>query len=375
MQSKNLIRCSAAGSGKTWGICHDALKIVESIADKNVLITTYTNKGVDAIESELKKQNCGVLHNHIIVRSWYQFLLYDLIRPYQTFLTGINEVKSFDFSNLYGKINYGKVGTKTRYVNSNGDVKANYASEMAIQLDKLSGGKVSRRLSAIYSYIFVDEIQDMAGYDLSIIDMLMSSSAITVCVGDNKQATYRTHNTLKGKKKTGENIWMYFYDLNKKGLVKIENNLCSRRFNEKICKFANIIFPNENNITTCMNEKTGHDGVFLIRSEDVPAYFYYYKPVVLKYDKNTLTGCYSSLNFGQCKGMTFERVLIYPNKPLLKFISGESLSSPAKYYVAVTRPKYSLTIVVENDQISNIFQKSLINIGCTSITAWEYTGQ
>jgi DNA helicase-2/ATP-dependent DNA helicase PcrA len=375
MLSKNLIRCAAAGAGKTWGICHDALEIVNAGADEKVLITTYTNKGVEAVEKELKKQNFGVLDNRVVVSSWYQFLLRDLIRPYQTFLTGINEVKSFDFSNMYSKTNYGRTGTRARYVNRNGDVKANYASEMVTQLDKLSGGKVLQRLEAIYSYAFVDEIQDMAGYDLAIIDMLINSSISTVCVGDNKQATYRTHNTQKGKKQTGANVWVYFYDVKKRGFAEIEDNLCSRRFNKKICQFANKVFPNENNITTCMNEKTVHDGVFLIRPEDVPVYYDCYKPIVLKYDKTTPTGGYSSFNFGQCKGMTFERVLIYPNKPLLKFICGEDLSSPAKYYVAFTRPKYSLAIVVEDMRISNSFHKTIISTESTEISAWVYNEQ
>lgn len=373
MQSKNLIKCSAAGSGKTWGICHDALELAKESTSKKILITTFTNKGIETIENELKKQNYGVLHNKIIIRSWYQFLLHELIRPYQTFLTDINEIKSFDFSNLYGRTNYGKTGTKIRYVNSKGDVKANYASEMVIQLEKLSAGRALNRLSIIYSHIFIDEIQDMAGYDLSIIDMLLDSPISTICVGDNKQATYKTHNTQKRKKHSGSNIWLHFCDIKDKNLVKIEDNLCSRRFNEKICKFANAIFPNQNNITTCMCEKTEHDGVFLICPEDVEIYYNYYKPVVLKYDKSTCTQNYPSLNFGQCKGMTFERVLIYPNKTLLKFINGEKLSSPSKYYVAVTRPKYSIAIVVENAQVVNNFQEIVISLGRKEISAWEYT--
>ena len=40
MPSKNTIRMSAAGAGKTWGICHDALAVVASpLFTKRVLIT------------------------------------------------------------------------------------------------------------------------------------------------------------------------------------------------------------------------------------------------------------------------------------------------------------------------------------------------
>jgi hypothetical protein len=374
MPSKNLVKLSAAGSGKTWGICNDALSIVNDAANKKkVLITTYTNKGIEAINQEIKKQNYGVLSERIVVRSWYQFLLYDLIRPYQSFITGINTIKSFDFSNLYGKINYFAHGKKQRYINSRGNILANYASELALYLNSQSKGMVIDRLEKIYSHFFVDEIQDMAGNDLDIIDLLMDSAIITICVGDNKQATYKTHNTQKRKKQAGKNVWMFFNYLESKGKANFEYNLVSRRFNQRICQFANSIFPNENNISTCMEEKTDHDGVFLILKDDVPMYYDYFKPVVLRHDKNTLTDGYSALNFGQCKGMTFERILIYPNKTLRDFIFGKELSSQQKYYVAVTRPKYSIAIVLDEFPNNPSYQTETIRLGDTEITAKRFS--
>jgi len=368
MQSKNLVKCAAAGSGKTWGICHDALKIIRDDSNKKILITTYTNKGVEAIEKEFKLQNYGVLDKQVVIRSWYQFLLCDLIKPYQTYLTDINEVKSFDFSNLYGKRNFGKAGTKARYINRSGNIKANYASEMALQLNSKSKNKVINRLETIYASVFIDEIQDMAGYDLNIIEMIMDSSISTICVGDNKQATYKTHNTQKGKRQTGANVWSFFEHLQKSKRANLESDLCSRRFNNTICAFANIIFPNENNISTCMNEQTEHDGVFLLSREDISIYYDYFKPTVLKYDKNTQTDSYPSFNFGQCKGLTFNRVLIYPNNPLRDFITGIPLKSPQKYYVAVTRPKYSLAIVFDEFPDNNNCHRETLKLGEKTIT-------
>ena len=337
-----------------------------------ILIATYTNKGVEAIETEFKKQNYGVLDKHIVIRSWYQFLLYDLIKPYQTYLTGINEVKSFDFSNLYGKKNFAKTGTRARYVNRHGYIKANYASEMAIQLNAFSKNKVIERLEEIYSFVFIDEIQDMAGYDLNIIEMLMDSSISTICVGDNKQATYRTHNTQKGKKQTGANIWSFFDYVQTCGKANLENDLCSRRFNKQICAFVNSIFPNDNNISTSMEEETEHDGVFLVSRGDVAAYHDYFHPTGLKYDKNTSTEGYPSFNFGQCKGMTFDRVLIYPNNPLREFINGKALKSQQKYYVAVTRPKYSLAIVVDRFPDNENYKSEKIKLRNIEITVMRF---
>lgn len=376
MPLKNTIKMSAAGSGKTWGICNDALAIIaDPDYSKRVLITTFTNKGVETIEKEIRKQNHGVLEARIVVYSWYQFLLYELIRPYQTYIAGINEIKSFDFSNMFGRINYQTAGNKRRYINVHGNVLANQASELVILLNGRSKGLVINRLEQIYSHVFIDEIQDMAGNDLGVISLLLDSTIATICVGDNKQATYRTHNTSKNKKQTGKNIWEFFSSVSNSGKADVELNLVSRRFNEQICGFANLIYPNENNISTQMTETTEHDGVFLIMRDDVLSYYKAFLPTVLKYDKKTETDGFESFNFGQCKGVTFERVLIYPNGPLKDFINtGKALGSQQKYYVAATRPKYSLAIVVDTFPNNEKFAKETICVGKINIQAMRFVG-
>ena len=52
------------------------------------------------------------------------------------------------------------------------------------------------------------------------------------------------------------------------------------------------------------------------------------------------------MNFGVCKGLTFDRVIITPNGPFMDYINkGKKLASPEKYYVAVTRAKYSVSFI------------------------------
>lgn len=88
MSSMNLIKIECAGSGKTWSICHTALSIVSSYVDKRVAIISYTNRGVQAVQSEIKKQNNGIMHSRITVESLYSFLLRELIKPYQSYIFG-----------------------------------------------------------------------------------------------------------------------------------------------------------------------------------------------------------------------------------------------------------------------------------------------
>lgn len=349
MQSNNLIKIACAGAGKTWDICHEALHTVNGTDfNKRIAIISYTNRGIQAIETEIKNQNYGVLHHRITIKSWYTFLLSELIKPYQTYLFGINEIKSFDFSRTYGYVNKHVVGSKARYMSSNENIISNEASELVIQLNNKSNGEVIHRLEKIYDTIYFDEVQDLAGYDLEIIRLLTSSTIRIICVGDPKQATFTTNTGKKNKNISGKNMEIFFNELVKKDQITMISNLTSRRFNLDICAFANIIYPVKNLMNTSMNIVTGHDGVFMILESDVKNYYAHYNPQILRFDKKTDTMSLSAMNFGECKGLTFDRVMIFPNKTFLGFlVNGKVLGSPEKYYIAATRSRYSLVFVVK----------------------------
>lgn len=366
MRSHNLIRICAAGAGKTYSICKEA---VNNKDRRCTLIVTYTNKGLDAIIMELRKGNNGIIPSKVKIMTWYSFLLNELIKPYQTELFGINFLKSIDFSQMYGNINYRK--GKNRYINSCGDVVANEASKLAIELNAISQDGAFRRLEKIYSHIFFDEIQDMVGNDQELIGKLITETSMDVTVvGDEKQSTFTTHNTRKNKGTSGVNIWEYFREFERSGNAKVECNLVSRRFNSEICDFANYIYPSENSISTNMKEVTKHDGVFIILNSDIEVYFNYFKPTVLKYDARTNTHGFLSYNFGECKGMTFDRVMIFPNGPLKDYITkGKPLGSPEKYYVGVTRPKYSIAIILNSLPQGDNQEQIKIDCGRKKISA------
>ena len=220
---KNIIKISAAGSGKTYDICNDALNVVTG-GDKKALIVTYTNRGKNAVESEIRNQNKGVLHPQIAIKTWYRFLLSDAIKPYQRCITdggSFNAIKGIDYSRTYGAVNYQRKGTRARYLTNAGNVLSNQASELACLLDKKSNGRIIRRLSEIYSNIYFDEVQDLAGYDIDLLKLLLDSNISVICCGDNKQATFSTHNAKKNKYQTGKNIWQFFAGIDN---IEIEKN-------------------------------------------------------------------------------------------------------------------------------------------------------
>ena len=291
----NTVRLAAAGAGKTWKICNEALRISTELKEKRILMVTYTNRGVEAIKEELEKQSNGIIPPNIIILSWYRFLLRELIRPYQTYIGDVNEIRTIIYSLEHAR-NYEKVGAKRRYITSNNDVRSEEASNLVLLLNQRSNGLVFSRLEKIYTHIFFDEIQDLAGRDICILEELFASEI--------------THTTRTNKSKTGRNIFEFFDCLEKKKIITIEKQLSSRRFNQNICSFANSVYPNENNMTTIMNDITGHDGVFIISKKDAEKYYGYFRPKELRYDKNNKnTISQMAINYGECKGNTATSLL------------------------------------------------------------------
>ena len=81
----NEVVFAAAGNGKTYSICKQAKEIVEN-QNGCVLLISYTNEGIHSLEKEYRKQNDGILHEKVIIKSWYSFVLSEFIKPYQCLL-------------------------------------------------------------------------------------------------------------------------------------------------------------------------------------------------------------------------------------------------------------------------------------------------
>lgn len=372
MQLNNIVIMAAAGAGKTHDICKEVIENAKT-TNKKILITTYTNKGIESIEKEYKKQNNGVIDKNVVVLSWFQFLLRELVKPYQSsILNKINIINSIDFNHQYGYINFNSRGTLKHYMFTN-NILSNTVSEFAIDSNIKSNNKVMQRLEEIYSHIYIDEIQDLAGEDIEILNLFFNSKIQIQCVGDVKQSTYTTYNAKKNKKITGIHLIDFFKELERKGIITLLFNNKTRRFGREICEFSNSICNDKNNrIKSDKIYKEENQGVYLLDKKDFENYFKIYKPTILKFDAKTKID-YDSLNFGQCKGMTFDRVAIFPNKKYKEFLQkGKSLDSPCKYYVSATRAKYSIVFVVEKLFENDNFKYTNMSLGDNSIKVSKY---
>ena len=341
---------AAAGAGKTTFLVKRALEISE-----NILITTYTDANEQGIREKFYEIN-GCIPANVTIMPWFSLLIRHGIRPYQSYIianrvSGVFLVNKADRNLL--KL---KDTNEKKYVTASGNVYSNMIPKLPCVLDGLSNGCVFRRIRKIFSYVFIDEIQDFAGYDLEVIRKLHEVGCNMILVGDPRQTTYRTHYEAKYKKYAGGKIANFVQENIPEMKLDYTTLAKSYRNNQIICDLANQMYPNMRACDSVMNEKTKHDGIFWIEEKDIDSYMEIYNPIQLRYDRRTKVNTkFGAMTFGSAKGLTFDRVLIYPTQPMLNWLSGKSkdmkAESLSKFYVAVTRAKYSVGFVYKTKKI------------------------
>lgn len=372
--TQNKLIVAAAGAGKTTFLVNEALKI----KDKRVLITTYTQ----ANEAEIRKKIIEInkcVPSNITIQTWFSFLLQHGVKPFQGVLfekeiTGLILVNSQSGIKAYRKpcnecktkkvvkANCNKCKEPIFFGEEKNFEQHYFTKELKIYSDKLSkfvfrcneksDGSVIDRISRIYTHIFIDEVQDLAGYDLELLKLLFKTTSNVLLVGDPRQGTYSTNSSAKNKKFRKTAIVNFFEDDSLEIQKDTTSLTTNYRCNEAICNLSNKLFPDLPQIISGNIVKTNHDGVFLVRKVDLEDYLKTYSPVQLRENvKTKVLPNYSVMNFGESKGLTFDRVLIYPTKPILQWLENNSSklapTSLSKFYVALTRARYSVGILYD----------------------------
>lgn len=344
----NNVTIAAAGSRKTTSIVKEALEDLK----KRVLIVTYTLDNIEQIKSYIIKEE-GFIPTNISIQTWYSFLLANGVRPYQNFIYSKKRISSINFVQSRSTFKAKKTDIPRYYLTKSGDkIHTDKISEFICLINEKSKGKVINRLESIYDKVFIDEVQDLAGYDFEFLELLFKSNLEVLVVGDFRQATYFTNPSTKNRKFKGKNIHNLFKDWEKKGLCKInEKNECFR-CNQDICNLADSLYPDMTKTISKNTEDVMHQGIYLIQKKDVMSYVEEHNPKILRDNKRTDTMGLEAINFGISKGQTFDNVLIFPNNPMKKFLKDKLPSkladrTKANFYVALTRARSSVAIVCE----------------------------
>jgi len=344
--SENRVIIACAGSGKTTRLVTEAL----ANRDRRIAFVTYTNNNFREIIKRFSELNSGV-PKHVDVVTWFRFLLRECARPYQRSKYAGKRIESLLFVNQQSAKGIAETDTKRHYF-ANGDlIYSDKIAKFVVECEGKSGQNVTARLGQIYSHLFIDEFQDLAGWDLEFAKMLLQSRIRVTLVGDPRQHIYSTNPSSKNKQYLGIEIVKLLEIWKRDGLCTLEAMNGTHRCNAAICEYANALWPGMDSMKSLRNDTTDHDGVFLVAENAVNEYIKRYGPQVLRYDKRAETYGSEALNFGLAKGLEFERVLIVPTGPIKKYLQSGTLShveaSRDKLHVAVTRARHSVAFVYD----------------------------
>lgn len=355
---------AAAGSGKTTELVKRATQKAEN--GETVLITTFT----DACEEEIKKKLLlePKVYKNITVQTWFSFLIKHGVKPYQSYVTDtkINGLilesgrSGIKYTKKSGPVYWGEEENLEKfYFSSSGKIYSDKVAKFVIRCNEKSQGKVLNRISECFDNIFIDEVQDLAGYDLELLKLLFDCPSNILLVGDPRQATYSTNNAAKNKNFQKAEIVNFFSDQSIKLNTDDQSLTVNYRCSPKICEFSNKLYSQFPITTSGNNDSTNHDGLFLVEERLLENYLLEYRPMQLRYwVRTSVNDNYPVLTFGKSKGLTFNRVIIYPTGPMVEWLlnrNNELKPEPkAKFYVALTRAKYSVGIVVNKETLKKL---------------------
>ena len=363
---------AGAGAGKSTTVVDMAL--AEAADQRKVLLLTYT----EGNQSELLKKVCAkasVKPASLRIKGWFTFLLEELIRPYQAcmFPTRVENVL-FDTSDPHwnGRFQYrgcaeqlieGVYNPRHYLTKSQTRAHTTYISKLAYRICELTDGAPIERLSHIYRLVLIDEIQDLIGWDYEILKAIAARNDVElVCVGDFRQTLYATAHAKKAPKTMNEKLAAF-------GASGFDIRYLNSNYRsvQPICLFADRIHEGFFEFQAAASLAGGvpvvfadHVGVFAVKKSDVPAYLERYRPVILRGSRTTevaLCNGHRTYNYGESKGMGFDRALVFTTGKQRHFFGGKTNVFDADktekarnaFYVVATRARYSVAFVFEGD--------------------------
>lgn len=348
---------AAAGAGKTTFLINKAL----SETNGKVLVTTFTIENCAEIKRKLIAEN-GFIPSHITVKTWFDFLLNDCLRPYQCVLS--EKLHNLNIGFMY--IEGGQSALRTKetsfqhYFTKDWKIFSDKVSKFIIKTHEKDNNLIFNRLSRLYKHMYIDEVQDLSGYDFDIITNILNYVDNVILVGDPRQCTYSTNNLPKykpynngGIKEFRNKFWKDICELDESTLN------CSHRNEKIICNLSSLLYQTYTPTSSCACciDNDEHLGIYLIPKSKLENYLEQYSPVQLRLTASTKVNTnYSYMNMGVAKGLTLDRVLLYPTKDMVDWLSNHNHeladSTRAKFYVGLTRPKLSLGVLLDDKKIS-----------------------
>lgn len=333
---------AVAGGRKTQSIV-DACQWDDS---KRILVVGYT---ISSQEELRRRIHQGRIRTHTEVTGWFSFLMQHLIRPYLPLLYRGTHLTGLNFDGDPGRYTTG-LG---RFLDHDGRAYRLHIAKLAYEVMEASDGAVMDRLGRIYDEIFIDEVQDLGGWDLEIIAALLASSIQVTMVGDLRQALLDTEvRDPKNSGFRGEKLINWFLAMENKKLLTIEHRPTTYRCNQAIAEFSDTIFDptlGYQATESASPESHPHSGIFTVSEARATQYQATYDALCLRHSVSSGRALQLPfLNFGVAKGRTAPHVLIYPTQTIRTFLATRTPlngRTACGLYIAVTRAQHSVAFV------------------------------
>ncbi|HAG9011302.1 TPA: AAA family ATPase, partial [Escherichia coli] len=173
---------AGAGSGKTYKIIQDAIKVIE--AGGRVLVVTYTTNNQAELRSRFVELY-GKSSDDFVVKGLFSFYLEDLVRPYQNVVFP-ERITTTAFTEHNPHL---MPGTKNWYPNRGEKIGGTLnplhyltpcktkaytglLAKLATRIASMTKNAPAKRLKDIYYRVFFDEVQDLVGWDYDVIKAL-----------------------------------------------------------------------------------------------------------------------------------------------------------------------------------------------------------
>lgn len=341
---------AVAGAGKTTRLVRDAL----SCQSGRVLILTYTNANLDAIRQKLRELT-GSIPSHVTVLSWYSFMLRHGVRPYQAALYG-KPIRGITWVNGRSALRVPERQVRRHYIGGWGRIYSDKLSKFAVKCEQETGYAVSRRLGQTFSEVYIDEFQDLAGWDIDLVEALLIRGPRVVLVGDPRQHVYSTNQGPRNRHFSGLGLLNKLNHWETQGLCSIEYINDSHRLPDAVCALASAIWPELPALTPMASRMTREEEVSVLRvASDMARQYHESKQAqVLRYSVSTSCEFGQPMNYGESKGLEWDRVLILPNGTISRALERGNVhelpeSTRSKLYVAITRARTSVAVALSSE--------------------------
>jgi DNA helicase-2/ATP-dependent DNA helicase PcrA len=329
---------AVAGSGKTY-------TIVEKLDEtRRFLLVTFTEANRDNLHARIINK-FGYFPTNICLYTYFTFLHSFCYRP---FLLNAKRTKGMTFQRRSADERDYPATDDRRFMTAG---RWLYHNRLAKYLEQTGTVKdVIARIEKYFDAFFIDEVQDFAGHDFTLLMSLCKTNVTCMFVGDFYQHTYDTsrdgnvninlHTNYEAYKKR---FLAAKVDLDLTSLVK------SRRCSKSVCDFISkqIGIHIESHSDALTEVKLVEDPLVTQELYKAP------NTVKLFLKEHYKYGCYSQ-NWGASKGLDhYQDVCVVLHPEAIKALKAGTLTclnpeTRNKLYVACSRARGNLTFVPES---------------------------